>query len=277
MGFRDPLRTAEGVDTGPSATGPGARLYQGTVGGFPAGVLEMRDGVTGDAHATLTSSAFLTPQYDGGGQLIGYTSAGRETLLDAGSTNGTAGPKLSLSVLAAALGGYEAVAELLNAARFTTQRLRLTATGDASPTSTDHAAQIGPDGGANLIFDGNEIMARNNGAASVLTLTSPITSTETFDLATAPSNALVTKSYVHGLTDSGTASVSAVANTTVSQVVNFGQTFAAAPSIQLTAATTTPDQVRVGFGSVTTTGFTLYVFRTTTAATGVRWTATLTD
>src|SRR5437763_1496766 len=42
-------------------------------------------------------------------------------------------------------------------------RLRLTATDDASETSTLHAFQIGPDNGLNLAIDNNEIVARNNG------------------------------------------------------------------------------------------------------------------
>ncbi len=46
--------------------------------------------------------------------------------------------------------------------------LRLTATGDASETSTLHAIQIGPTAGLNVVFDDNEIMARNNGALASL-------------------------------------------------------------------------------------------------------------
>lgn len=42
--------------------------------------------------------------------------------------------------------------------------LRLGSITDASLTSTDHALQIGPTSGANLIADNNELMARNNGA-----------------------------------------------------------------------------------------------------------------
>lgn len=49
-----------------------------------------------------------------------------------------------------------------------TGRVRLVDTGDASLSSTTHAFQIGPTAGANLIADGNEIMARNNGAAAGL-------------------------------------------------------------------------------------------------------------
>ena len=52
----------------------------------------------------------------------------------------------------------------------TAERLRLTATGDASVSSTNHALQIGSTGGSNVIFDNNEIMARNNGAVATLNL-----------------------------------------------------------------------------------------------------------
>lgn len=48
--------------------------------------------------------------------------------------------------------------------------IRLTNTTDASATSTGHAFQIGPTSGANLIADGNEIMARNNGVVAGLNL-----------------------------------------------------------------------------------------------------------
>lgn len=46
--------------------------------------------------------------------------------------------------------------------------VRITSTGDASLTSTNHGLQVGPTGGANVIMDGNEIMARDNGATSNL-------------------------------------------------------------------------------------------------------------
>ena len=47
--------------------------------------------------------------------------------------------------------------------------VRITATADAS-TSTGHGLQIGPNGGANLIMDTNEVFARNNGAVDGLHL-----------------------------------------------------------------------------------------------------------
>lgn len=277
MGFRDPVTTAEGVDTGTSPTGPGVRMYQdpGASGPpyvYPKGVVEFRTGIAGDVPAQLVLDAFVVDQGDGLLREFGsaFTMRGADT-------NGVNAAELVLSVVDAGAGGYEAVAELLNARKFTAPRIRLTSTTDASPTSTDHAFQIGPDNGANLIVDGNEIMARSNGAASALTLTSPRSSAESEDLATAPAGAYVTKAYTSSLTAGGLASVAAVANTVVSQTVSFGQTFPAAPNVTATPASTTPQQVQVGVGNITTTGFTLYTFRTTTATTGVQWTATLTD
>ena len=52
----------------------------------------------------------------------------------------------------------------------TSPRLRLTATDDASPTSTAHAFQIGDSSSANIIIDDNEIMARDNGSPATLNL-----------------------------------------------------------------------------------------------------------
>jgi len=56
------------------------------------------------------------------------------------------------------------------ASEITIARERLTATDDASLSSTLHALQTGLTSGANMIFDTNEIMARNNGAGADLFL-----------------------------------------------------------------------------------------------------------
>ena len=56
------------------------------------------------------------------------------------------------------------------ATEITTTRERLTSTEDASLSSTLHALQTGLTSGANMIFDTNEIMARNNGAGADLYL-----------------------------------------------------------------------------------------------------------
>lgn len=60
------------------------------------------------------------------------------------------------------LGGFD----IINSGDITSERIRLTAPDDASLASTLHPFQIGPTAGANIIMDGNETMARNNGAAS---------------------------------------------------------------------------------------------------------------
>lgn len=50
------------------------------------------------------------------------------------------------------------------------ERMRVTATDDASLSSTLHGLQVGPSTGQNIAIDDNEIMSRNNGAASTLVL-----------------------------------------------------------------------------------------------------------
>jgi len=51
-----------------------------------------------------------------------------------------------------------------------TPRIRLTSTNDLSLTSTNHPFQSGDTDGRNIVIDGNEIMARNNGGTSSLIL-----------------------------------------------------------------------------------------------------------
>ena len=73
MGFRDPLTTAAGVDTG-GPTGPGARLYADTSDpiGFPRHVLEFRDGLGSD-HATISRTSYGTEESGSvGGMLALY-------------------------------------------------------------------------------------------------------------------------------------------------------------------------------------------------------------
>jgi hypothetical protein len=60
--------------------------------------------------------------------------------------------------------------EAILALGFSTDNIRLTSTGDVTLASTNHAFQIGPDSGPNLAADQNEIQARNNGAASFLSI-----------------------------------------------------------------------------------------------------------
>jgi len=63
-----------------------------------------------------------------------------------------------------------AVTGQLTADSATITKLRLTATGDASLSSTGHAFQSGSTSSLNIIIDGNEVLARNNGGSSQLNL-----------------------------------------------------------------------------------------------------------
>jgi hypothetical protein len=59
-------------------------------------------------------------------------------------------------------------ASVVTPINITNAAIRLADTADASLSSTQHAFQIGDDSSFNLIIDNNEIIARNNGAASPL-------------------------------------------------------------------------------------------------------------
>jgi hypothetical protein len=65
-------------------------------------------------------------------------------------------------------GMLDVAGDINSTGKVTASTLRLTSTTDLSLTSTGHAFQVGADTGANVAIDGNEIMARNNGAASQL-------------------------------------------------------------------------------------------------------------
>ena len=77
----------------------------------------------------------------------------------------------NLDIRYGASGSYQ-YAVFDSTGKLTNPRLRLSATEDASLSSTLHALQVGEDAGLNIAVDQNEIMARNNGAASPLYLNS---------------------------------------------------------------------------------------------------------
>ncbi|MDZ7824689.1 MAG: hypothetical protein U5K75_12105 [Ahrensia sp.] len=67
-------------------------------------------------------------------------------------------------------GNYRDQQSVLVSARRRQIVWRVVGSGDAELLSTTHGFQIGLDDAANLIFDNNEIMARNNGSPSNLNL-----------------------------------------------------------------------------------------------------------
>lgn len=72
----------------------------------------------------------------------------------------------------ATLAGTTELTGTLHGPAIASSKIRLDNSTDVSPTSSDHAFQIGPTTGANLRMDGNEIMGANNGATSAVGLQS---------------------------------------------------------------------------------------------------------
>lgn len=82
MGFRNPVTTAEAVDTRTTSTGPGARLYQTTGPGYAGGtvelgVLELTSGVKGEMPATLEMQS--TPDASGNSTGVNVTLYGSDS------------------------------------------------------------------------------------------------------------------------------------------------------------------------------------------------------
>lgn len=71
----------------------------------------------------------------------------------------------------------------------------------------------------------------------------------------------------------GTVYMDCVANTTVSQEVVFDTAFNSTPFISLVASSVVPAYNSLSYGSISATGFTIYMHRTSTATVAVRWLA----
>lgn len=114
---------------------------------YVAGTHQFNGAITANSTITATG-AINASSYSGSGAAL--------TSLNASNLASGTVPDARIS------GAYSGITTL------TANAIRLTSTTDASLASTGHAFQVGPDAGANIIMDGNEIMARNNGAASQL-------------------------------------------------------------------------------------------------------------
>jgi hypothetical protein len=102
MGFRNPITSAEAVDTGHGVADAGVRLYQDTSTPVPRGIAEWRTGQM-QRNATISLS--------GGG------SGGSSYVIDGGSDNAVDAPTVQLNVEGLGAGGYGPVARLTNASR----------------------------------------------------------------------------------------------------------------------------------------------------------------
>ena len=118
-------------------------------------------------------------------------------------------------------GGYEALKANANikanpsTGNITAAGIRLTSTTDASATSTGHAFQSGPTTGANVIINGNEVMARNNGVVAPLHI-NPDGGAVSFN------NSVNTKVRIEGGHVTASGNVSSSGNLTVSKSLTFG-------------------------------------------------------
>lgn len=140
-------------------------------------------------------------------------------------------------------------------------RVRIRSTADASPTSTQHGFQVGPDEGENLIADIDEIMARNGGAPARLSL-----NRNGGDVAIGDSS---TTFFFEGRMDAtnyafaisaGSYTFSPIAGgDVVTNTVNFPSSsrFTVAPIISLALFSTQPHLRAIGYSNVTTNGFDL--------------------
>ena len=127
------------------------------------------------ATASPTVSTLAMRDVNGGLQVItpaaGLNYAANRSYVDAGDA--TRAPLSHTHSAADLITGTLPDARLVGGYSMTT--LRLTATADASETSTGHAFQIGADNTLNIIFDNNEIIGRNNGALSGINMPGGIT------------------------------------------------------------------------------------------------------
>lgn len=154
MGFRNPITTAEGVDTGVSSTGPGVRMYQQDIGTgdphfvYPQGVVEFRDGTTGRP-ATITRDVVVYDDLNGLVQVFGGSFT-----IDAGSYRGVDAGSIEWSVTEQGDGSYRSKMRL-RADRIdlgpVARLLQTAGSGDypagAFGTVVFHTAEVDPYGG----------------------------------------------------------------------------------------------------------------------------------
>lgn len=74
---------------------------------------------------------------------------------------------------------------------------------------------------------------------------------------------------------SGTVSITSVANTVVTKSVTFATPFTSVPRITVTPVTTVPNRCSLGVSNVTTNGFTINLYRTNVSTTSINWIAIL--
>lgn len=156
---------------------------------------------------------------------------------------------------------------------YTYRTLRIYNDADAGPTSVDHPFQIGDEGGLNVAFDNNEVVARNAGTLSNLNVPGGIT----VDGQPTAGGHLTRKDYVDAQTYGNSVDITpSASNTPTSRTVTFpAGRFKSTPTVVATAVATVPGTVVTGVAvtSVSTTGCTIWLTRTSTTTTTVNFVA----
>lgn len=144
-------------------------------------------------------------------------------------------------------------------------RIEVRSGSGASLTSTAHGYQAGLDTAANIRMGGNSIQAANNGAVASLVL-----NPSGGDINCGTNSRVIAPKSLQ----SGVRNLDAVANTLVTVGVTFPVAFNTAPRVVVSPITAVNSTQTCAPSSVTTTGFNITVFRTTTQNMDVHWIAT---
>jgi hypothetical protein len=123
---------------------------------------DKQDPITGAATTITTTD--LTASRALASDITGKVAVSSVTVTELGYVSGVT------SAIQTQLNGKSPTASPTFTGTVTAPVVRLTSTTDASLTSTGHAIQVGSTTGTNLIIDGNEILARNNGGTATLYL-----------------------------------------------------------------------------------------------------------
>jgi hypothetical protein len=153
--------------------------------------------------------------------------------------------------------------------------LRLTSTTNATLTSTGHALQIGPTTGVNLRIDNNEVTALEDGAVSNLLL-NPLGGDIRFgdSTSTITMGGRLNATHLPFAMSTGTVTITPVANTITGAAVTFPSgRFTVAPYVYTDAQSAATAVTNTSHSGVSTSGATIYVLRTNTTNTIVRWMA----
>lgn len=157
--------------------------------------------------------------------------------------------------------------------------IRLQRVNDATPVSTGHAFQIGPDNATNLVMDDNEIMARNAGNVSQLNLNIDggriVLGATTSDVLIRGRIDGTNYAYAEsaGLVNSGSFPSGPGGEVRSVSVTFPAGRFTATPLVSLTVQSNAPQNRSLGVSDVSATGMTINQYSDTSTRSAVHWIA----